>query len=97
MGHGVLSFYGRWAYVHSADMDEFLIPATPGQTITTMLSAGCMSERPECSVVPGRAIFPHQEDPPTLSEPDLWAQPGPIPLLHYRYFSPNGAQVVIPR
>ncbi|KAI8462212.1 MAG: hypothetical protein J3K34DRAFT_450218 [Monoraphidium minutum] len=93
LAHGLLSFWGRWCYVFPADLDEFLIPATPGDTLPDMLSSGCLSLHPECSILSGHAVFPHELDPPNMIEPDLWAHAGPLPLQYYQYSSGGGGMV----
>ena len=91
LAHGVLSFWGRGVHVLSSDLDEFLVPATPGDTVPSMLATGCLSRQPACARFEGRAVYPHAQGAPPADEAEWWAADGEgIPLARYKFGTPRG-------
>ncbi|PSC73494.1 hypothetical protein C2E20_3323 [Micractinium conductrix] len=86
--HSVLSFWGEHVRVLVADIDEFVVPLRRGDTLPKLLSSGCLASRPpECLYIQRRNVFTHGSGKPPVNEAQLWAEPGPLPLLQYRYRS----------
>lgn len=99
--HAVLSFWGRAARLLVADVDELLVPAVPGTTLSAMLApGGCLAApelRPECLMFRRRNLHAAAAGAAAAEEPGWWAAGGggggggtggTHPLRRYRYLGP---------